>query len=67
MFGDNVAFIVGEGPKLEDEMRRWRLLSASVDCTLIMWDIMGTEIRTDPSKTFIDDEVDKMPIAELAV
>mmetsp|Transcript_105491 Transcript_105491/g.169775 ORF Transcript_105491/g.169775 Transcript_105491/m.169775 type:complete len:948 (-) Transcript_105491:56-2899(-) len=46
---------------------RWRLMSASSDCSVIMWDVMGTEIRVDPVKQFVDGEVDRMPIAELAV
>ena len=45
---------------------KWRLLTGSADCSLIMWDILGTTLRTDRSD-FVDDEVSKLPIAELAV
>ena len=46
---------------------KWRILSASTDCTMIMWDILGTNIRVDRVRQLVDDEVDRMPIAELAV
>lgn len=46
---------------------KWRFISASSDCTVIMWDILGTEIRVDPTITSIDHQVESMPIAELAV
>ena len=45
----------------------WRILTGSVDCTLIMWDVLGTTIRVDNTSHFVDTEVDQMPIAELAV
>jgi WD40 repeat protein len=46
---------------------KWRFVSSSSDCVVIMWDIMGTEIRVDPRITMHDEEVKSLPIAELAV
>jgi len=42
---------------------KWRAFSASGDNTVIMWDVMGTEIRIDREKNFVDAEVAGMSLA----
>jgi WD40 repeat protein len=67
----NLCAHIGEAKEL-DKWRasyenNWRFVSSSSDCVVIMWDVMGTEIRVDPRITVHDEEVKSLPIAELAV